>query len=149
MTFVSYDFPLGWWTFGIENGVIVSLSPGKCEKSETCPLSDKAADELDRYFRGMLEKFSVPIAPKGTAFQKNVWSSLCRIPYGETRSYASVAADAGHPSAVRAAANAVGRNPIPIILPCHRVIRTDGSIGGFSLGTELKRKLLQIEKIYL
>lgn len=84
----------------------------------------------------------------GTPFQKDVWRALLKIPYGETRTYAQVAQMSGHPTAVRAVANAVGKNPLPPIIPCHRVIRSDGKIGGYSAkgGIKEKQRLLEQEK---
>jgi len=86
-----------------------------------------------------------PHIPGGTAFQRSVWKAISSIPRGETRSYAWVARKAGRPRAARAAANACGANPVPIIIPCHRVIASDGSLGGFSPGPAVKRKLLALE----
>lgn len=87
----------------------------------------------------------------GTDFQRDVWRALTRIPRGETRTYTELAAMAGHPTAVRAVANAVGRNPMPPVIPCHRVIRSDGGIGGYSAfgGVDAKRELLKSEGVVL
>jgi O-6-methylguanine DNA methyltransferase len=82
----------------------------------------------------------------GTAFQQAVWQALCRIPYGETRSYAWVAGQIGRPRATRAVGSACGANPIPVIVPCHRVIASDGSLGGFSCGLKWKKRLLALEQ---
>jgi methylated-DNA-[protein]-cysteine S-methyltransferase len=102
--------------------------------------------ELDRYFDGRLRKFSVPLALAGTPFQNRVWRELTRIPYGETISYRELASRLDHPRAVRAVGLANGANPIAIIVPCHRVLGTDGSLTGFGGGLPAKRALLELEQ---
>ncbi len=104
-------------------------------------------DELDRYFSGMPVEFeNVPVdESSGTAFQRAAWRELRRIPYGQTRSYCQIASGIGKPRAVRAVGSALGRNPVPIVIPCHRVIRKDGALGGFGAGLGWKRKLLSLE----
>lgn len=101
--------------------------------------------QLRAYFSGELKAFDLPLAPEGTEFQLLVWNSLRRIPYGETISYAQLAENIGNPKAVRAVGLANGCNPIPIIIPCHRVIGSDGSLTGFGGGLPNKRKLLALE----
>jgi methylated-DNA-[protein]-cysteine S-methyltransferase len=101
--------------------------------------------QLGDYFTGKLEKFSVPLDFTGTDFQKKVWAALLTIPYGETRSYADIARQIGHPKAVRAVGAANGKNPISIIAPCHRVIGSNGKLTGFAGGLEAKACLLGIE----
>lgn len=105
----------------------------------------QARDELTAYFDGRRRTFDVPLAPNGTDFQRRVWLALRDIPYGETISYAELARRVGSVAAVRAVGAANGRNPIPIIIPCHRVIGSDGSLTGFGGGIERKRWLLQHE----
>lgn len=102
-------------------------------------------EELDAYFRGQLERFTVPIRPGGTAFQQRVWAELCAIPYGETISYAELARRVGNPKAVRAVGLANGSNPIAIIVPCHRVIGSNGSLVGYGGGLPIKQALLAME----
>ena len=102
-------------------------------------------EQLDGYFAGRRQRFDLPLAPSGTAFQRKVLAALQAIPYGETRSYKEVAAAIGKPRAVRAVGAANGRNPIPIIIPCHRVIGSDGSLTGFGGGLAAKRALLALE----
>ncbi len=102
--------------------------------------------ELDRYFAGRLKKFSTPVAFKGTPFQNAVWRELTRIPYGETVSYLELAKRIKNPKAVRAVGMANGANPIAIIVPCHRVIGSNGSLTGFGGGLPTKRALLDLEK---
>ena len=101
--------------------------------------------QLQAYFRGELEEFDVPLAMEGTEFQIRVWNALRTIPYGETISYAQLAQRIGNPKAVRAVGLANGSNPIPIIVPCHRVIGSDGSLTGFGGGLSTKKKLLELE----
>jgi O-6-methylguanine DNA methyltransferase len=103
--------------------------------------------QLRAYARGQRVTWRVPLTlTTGTPFQRKVWQALRSIPYGETRSYAWVARKIGHPRAARAAGAACGANPVPIIIPCHRVIRADGSLGGFSAGLTWKRRLLYLER---
>jgi len=103
--------------------------------------------ELDAYFSGKRISFTSPIDwLQGTAFQQSVWEALRKIPYGETRSYKDVAQAVERARAYRAVGQAVGSNPVPLIVPCHRVVRSDGSLGGFGSGLPLKRRLLEIER---
>jgi methylated-DNA-[protein]-cysteine S-methyltransferase len=101
--------------------------------------------QLQAYFRGELKEFDVPLAMEGTEFQLRVWKELRAIPYGETISYAQLAGRIGNPKAVRAVGLANGSNPIPIIVPCHRVIGSDGSLTGFGGGLPTKKMLLELE----
>ena len=108
-------------------------------------LADAVQDRLDPYFAGRAVAFDFPVAPSGTPFQQAVWRTLCGIPYGETVSYAEIARRVGRPSAVRAVGAANGRNPIAILIPCHRVIGANGTLTGYSAGLERKRALLALE----
>ena len=101
--------------------------------------------QLEAYFAGELQGFNLPLQPRGTAFQESVWRALREIPYGETRSYGQLAASIGKPKASRAVGAANGVNPIPVIIPCHRVIAASGKLAGFGGGIELKRFLLGLE----
>jgi O-6-methylguanine DNA methyltransferase len=101
--------------------------------------------ELDLYFRGLLQEFKTPIAPAGSSFQRRVWEALCQIPYGQTVSYKAVAEAVGKPRACRAVGSANGANPLAIIVPCHRVINASGEMGGYAGGLERKEWLLQHE----
>jgi len=105
----------------------------------------QAALQLREYFEGGRRSFELPLAPQGTDFQRAAWQALAEIPYGETRSYAQQAAALGKPSATRAVGAANGRNPLPIVLPCHRVIGANGALTGFGGGIEVKRWLLAHE----
>jgi methylated-DNA-[protein]-cysteine S-methyltransferase len=105
-------------------------------------------DELDRYFAGNLTTFTVPLDPaSGTPFQREVWKALTEIPYGKTSSYSGVARAVGRPKAFRAVGSANGRNDIPILIPCHRVIRADGTLGGYGSGLKIKKALLDLEEV--
>jgi methylated-DNA-[protein]-cysteine S-methyltransferase len=105
----------------------------------------EAIAQLEAYFTGRLRRFDLALAPEGTPFQREVWSALTVIPYGETVSYSELARQLGRPAASRAVGAANGRNPIPIIIPCHRVIGADGSLTGFGGGLAIKRRLLDLE----
>lgn len=104
-----------------------------------------AADELSQFFSGHRHDFSVPVKPMGTAFQLSVWRELQTIKWGETYSYRDIAKRLGKPTGSRAVGGAVGRNPIPIFIPCHRIVGANGSLTGFSGGLQNKKKLLECE----
>jgi methylated-DNA-[protein]-cysteine S-methyltransferase len=105
-----------------------------------------ARRQIEEYFAGERTDFDVPLAAAGTAFQQSVWSALCRIPFGETRSYAQVAESLGKPGAARAVGRANATNPICLVVPCHRVIGANGSLTGFAFGESIKRRLLALEQ---
>jgi methylated-DNA-[protein]-cysteine S-methyltransferase len=107
--------------------------------------AELAACQLEEYFAGKRRRFELPLLLGGTAFQRSVWSALASIPYGETWSYAELAAAVGRPTAYRAVGQANGVNPIPIILPCHRVVASGGGLGGYGGGLAMKRALLALE----
>lgn len=102
--------------------------------------------QLEAYFKGKLEAFDLRLAPEGTPFQQKVWGELCKIPYGETVSYGELARRIGNPNGSRAVGLANGSNPIPIIIPCHRVIGSNGKLTGYGGGLHIKEKLLALEK---
>jgi methylated-DNA-[protein]-cysteine S-methyltransferase len=106
----------------------------------------EAARQLDTYAAGERTSFDIALAPRGTPWQRAVWQALLAIPYGETRSYGALAARLGRPGSARAVGAAVGRNPLTILIPCHRVVGADGSLTGFAGGLERKRALLAIER---
>lgn len=105
--------------------------------------------QLDEYFAGTRRAFDLELAPHGTAFQLRVWRALCEIPFGVVRSYGDVARAIGQPTATRAIGQANGRNPVAIVIPCHRVIATGGAIGGYTGGLERKHRLLALEGVEL
>jgi methylated-DNA-[protein]-cysteine S-methyltransferase len=107
-----------------------------------------ARQQLRAYFAGELMQFDLPLAPVGTPFQQLVWQALQSIPYGQTRSYGEIAAQIGRPRASRAVGAANGRNPLPIVIPCHRVIGATGNLTGFGGGLEAKARLLRLEQFH-
>jgi len=120
--------------------------PQAAERKDSHPLLVEAAAQLRAYFRGELREFDLPLEMAGTDFQIRVWNLLVDIPYGETRSYRDVAVALGRPEAVRAVGAANGANPLPIVVPCHRVIGADGKLTGYGGGLRLKRRLLEMER---
>ncbi len=110
--------------------------------------NQKVLSQLKTYLKGELRGFDCPLDMKGTSFEKKVWSALKRIPYGKTRSYKEIAETIGHPKAFRAVGNANGCNAIPLIIPCHRVIESNGGLGGFGHGLKVKKQLLALERAH-
>lgn len=148
MPCLFYDSPIGPMTLVQEGEALTRLDfdvPSQPE--EATPLLLEACRQLREYFAGERKAFALPLAPAGTEFQKKVWAALRDIPWGETRSYGDIARAIGKPTACRAVGMANGRNPLPIFIPCHRVIGTNGSITGYSGGLEKKRFLLRLEGI--
>ena len=142
-----YKSPIGILEIICENGKLVSLKlVDYCEKSnvETNFIKD-IKKQLDEYFLGKRTIFNIKINPAGTDFQQLVWKELQNIPYGETKSYSEIAAATGNKNAQRAVGNACNKNPIMIIIPCHRVISKNNNLGGYTYGSEIKQKLLNIE----
>jgi methylated-DNA-[protein]-cysteine S-methyltransferase len=145
-----------WCDLQVPNGLFLSIEAGPAgvrriefgsrgTTSHSLPVMHETLGQLRAYFARDLRVFDVPLEIVGTDFQKRVWSVLRAIPYGERRSYSQVAGQIGAPRAVRAVGAANGRNPIPIIVPCHRVIGASGSLVGFGGGLEWKRFLLELE----
>ncbi|MBU2699947.1 methylated-DNA-[protein]-cysteine S-methyltransferase [Sporomusaceae bacterium BoRhaA] len=136
----------------VENGMAIIklylnglIAPQDATVKET-PLLREAAMQLQHYLAGKRKSFDLPFAPDGTEFQQNVWSALQVIPYGETRSYVEVAKRVGRPKAARAVGMANNKNPIPIFIPCHRVIGANGKLVGYAGGLDVKQYLLNLEK---
>ena len=117
---------LHFWPEGAHPPAGTRVEPGRDDK-----LGWKIATQLREYFGGTRKTFDLPLAPEGTDFQRRVWAALCRIPAGETRSYGQVAAEMGMPRSPRPVGQANRRNPIPIVIPCHRVLAADGGLGGY------------------
>jgi len=117
-------------------------------QTSTNPLIEKTCKQLDEYFAGKRKTFDLPLSPQGTPFQQTVWKQLQEIPYGQTISYSQEAKAIGHPKACRAVGSANGKNPIAIIIPCHRVIAANGGLGGYASSLENKINLLELEKRY-
>ena len=149
-----YDSPLGPIRLVCEDGSLTGLTFADCRGTESVSKPDEAALSdavrwLDIYFSGRKPEFLPEMRLRGTDFQKRVWTILSEIPYGRTRSYGDIAkelAENGRNMSAQAVGNAVGSNPIAIIIPCHRVIKTDGSLGGYAFGTDIKRRLLELER---
>ncbi len=120
-------------------------TPDREWREDARPLQETIR-QLRAYFAGELEEFDLPLAPQGTVFQRSVWSKLCNIPFGETISYGELARRIGNPKASRAVGLANGQNPIPIIIPCHRVIGSNGKLTGYGGGLPIKEKLLALEQ---
>lgn len=121
------------------------IRPLKFEKEEETQLLKTAAEQLKEYLAGNRQTFDLPLDPRGTEFQKAVWNALLDIPFGEIRSYKQVAEAIGNPKACRAVGMANNKNPILIVIPCHRVIGSDGSLVGYGGGIDLKENLLKLE----
>lgn len=152
MDYFFYESPVGRLTILIEDSIIRGIvfghhvADGKYNEDPVLGL--RIFDEFDSYFSGKTKGFTLKYRPSGTDFQKQVWRELLRIPYGETITYSELAARIGKPSAVRAVATACGSNPIPILIPCHRVIGKDGSLTGYAGGLDNKKFLLDLEKSF-
>lgn len=149
----TYFYPTLLGDIGIEEqqGAIVEVylpneSITKQLNISPTPLTDEAAKQLNAYLAGCLKNFNLPLAPQGTLFQQTIWQLLCKIPYGKTISYKELASLAHRPKAVRAVGQANNKNPIPIFIPCHRVIGSNGQLVGYSGGLSMKETLLYIEK---
>jgi methylated-DNA-[protein]-cysteine S-methyltransferase len=130
---------------GALTGLRFGSGPAAGERADDDPVLARAVSQLTAYFAGERRSFDLPLAPAGTAFQLAVWAALVEIPYGTTVSYGELARRLGSPSASRAVGLANGRNPIAIVVPCHRVIGADGSLTGFGGGMAAKRTLLDLE----
>lgn len=137
--------PIGPLTLEADENAVTAIRFSAGGAQDASPLLDAAEAQLREYFAGARRTFDLPLAPHGTAFQQRVWAALRAIPYGETRTYGELAAAIGNPSASRAVGMANHRNPIPIIIPCHRVIGANGTLTGYAGGLEIKRRLLALE----
>lgn len=143
---LSFESPVGPLTLMEENGRITHLLFRAEEAADEAPVLYQARRELEEYFCGKRRTFSVPLAPQGTPFQKQCWNALLQIPYGKVCSYAQQAAMIGNPKACRAVGMANHCNPLPIFIPCHRVVGKNGSLTGYAGGLDMKRTLLLIER---
>ena len=143
-----YKSPVGILEIVCENNLLISLKlvdNKEQEKPETDFLKN-IKFQLDEYFSGERKYFDIKIKPNGTEFQKKVWTELLKIPYGKTKSYSEIAENIGNKNAQRAVGSACNKNPVMIIIPCHRVISKNGNLGGFAYGNPIKQKLLNTEK---
>ena len=144
MPSLSIPSPVGPLTIEEQDDKIVAISwSNGASRGNGSPLLDEAARQLAAYFEGRLSHFDLPLAPAGSPFEKRVWVAMQQIPYGETRSYGDLATMVG--SAPRPVGRACGHNPIPIVIPCHRVLRSGGVIGNYGGGPEMKARLLALE----
>lgn len=142
------DSPIGPLALTEEDGALVGLRFGAFadEQPQKTPLLHQAARELEEYFRGERRAFTVPLRPQGTPFQLRCWDALLRIPYGETRTYGQQAQMMGNAKACRAVGMSNHRNPLPIFIPCHRVVGSNGALTGYAGGLSVKETLLNIER---
>lgn len=147
---VGRDFaesPVGLLEITSENGFLTGIHPAERAAGDIRrdDITEETKRQLCEYFSGIRKNFDLPIRFCGTDFQRAVWEALTRIPFGETRSYGEIAEKIGNPKACRAAGNAIGKNPLLIVIPCHRVISGNGGIGGFSADMNIKKYLLKLE----
>ncbi len=153
MDLLLFETPVGRMALLGEGEVLTGLrlpnAPLPRIAQRETPLLAEASRQVLAYFSGQLRVFDLPLSPYGTEFRRKVWAALADIPWGETRSYAQIAAAIGSPKAVRAVGQANHHNPIPIIIPCHRVVGSNGALTGYGGGLELKQKLLELEGISL
>jgi len=151
MNYQFLDTPLGRLRLVSDGTHLVTIEfEGRhghnADDQETCdPVLSSCISQLKEYFAGERDRFDLPLSAGGTDFQRAVWAALADIPYGELRSYRDIAQAIDNPAAVRAVGAANGRNPLPIVVPCHRVIGSDGSLTGFAGGLQAKTRLLQLE----
>lgn len=138
---------LGFLTVRSDGENIVSVAFEKCEGNDNLPLLEEAFKQLNEYFEGRRKEFSLPIKPKGTAFMQKVWEEVKKIPYGQTASYEDIALRTGNKRACRAVGMANNKNPVCILIPCHRVVGKNGKLTGYAFGNDIKAKLLEIEKL--
>ena len=146
---LSVPSPIGKLWLQEEDGALVRVSfqpDAASQTEEETPLLGQAKQQLAEYFAGQRQAFDLPLRMQGTPFQQKVWAALRTIPYGETRSYGQIAVQVGNPKAGRAVGMANNRNPIAIIVPCHRVIGANGSLTGYAGGLNVKQELLALER---
>jgi methylated-DNA-[protein]-cysteine S-methyltransferase len=147
--FTTVATPLGPLHVAAHGGAVVALtlaSPDPAwRRDDEAPSLAEARAQLSEFFAGERRAFDLPLALGGTPWQRRVWDAVAAIPFGETRTYASVAASLGRPGASRAVGHANGRNPACIVVPCHRVVGSDGSLTGYAYGLDAKRALLELE----
>jgi methylated-DNA-[protein]-cysteine S-methyltransferase len=145
---MRFETPFGPARVSVDaNGAVTVFSFGAGEDGSGC--NAEVARQVDEFFAGKRQSFDFPLAPKGSEFQKRVWAELVRIPFGETISYGELARRIGNPAASRAVGRANATNPIAVIVPCHRVIGTNGKLTGYAGGIELKDRLLAWERSVL
>lgn len=146
--YAIYPFPFGFLKIGYEGNVITFLKKIEeaSENGTKTILTDQVYTQIMEYLQGKRRVFDFPYELRGTEFQKKVWNQLCKIPYGETRTYKDIAIAIGNPKASRAVGMANNKNPIAIAVPCHRVIGANGTLVGYAGGLDMKAALLELEK---
>lgn len=152
MSSCRYKCPLGNCVLVEEAGALThfyfendAIPDGKIPVKPGTPALAEACRQLDDFFAGKLKKFTVPLAPAGTPFMKKIWKKLCEIPFGKTATYGEIAARAGNPKAARAVGLANNKNPLPVFIPCHRVVGAGGKLVGYRGGLPAKEILLRLE----
>ena len=149
MDFYCFDTPVGYMALAAEEDRLVRVylpnAPTPRLMPRETPLLKKAADEILEYLSGTRKAFDLPLAPECTAFQQKVWQALEHVPFGQVRSYKELAEAVDCPEGFQAVGGALSANPLPILIPCHRVVGADGTPGGYSGGAELKKHLLTLE----
>lgn len=146
MNTACFETKIGYITLTEEDGYLCALTFEKCDRHEETPFLLSCIKEVGEYLAGERKTFDIPLSFHSTPFREAVWRKISEIKYGETVSYSELARAVGNERAVRAVAAACGKNPIAIIIPCHRVIGKDGSLTGFAGGLDIKRKLLETER---
>jgi len=144
---ISFNSPLGFLILGSDGKSIkeISFSEIDLQEQNSCEVLEKCREQLENYFSGKSLAFDLPLSPDGTEFQQKVWTELLKIPYGETITYMEMAVRLGDPKCIRAAGTANGKNPIAIIIPCHRVIGAGNKLTGYAGGIWRKKILLELE----
>jgi len=146
---ISHHFKIGYLHLFSDGKNItrIDFADEELKEHRPCDILETAKKQLHEYFAKTRQIFDLPLLPSGTAFQQNIWNILLQIEFGETKSYEWVSLQHGNKKAIRAAAQAIGKNPIAIVIPCHRVIGKNGSLTGFAGGLRRKRDLLQLENV--
>ena len=149
-TYYTYDSPFGSIIIETDGNAITGIKTGSnakiTGKKEASTLTNVAAKQLEEYFAGKRKRFDLPLNPSGTEFQRSVWKALQNIPYGKTKTYKQIAEMVGNAKACRAVGMANNKNPIWIVIPCHRVIGTNGTLTGYGGGLNMKKRLLELER---
>lgn len=147
-TYFIYRTPMGRVAIESDGAAITHFAFGPVQlagRQHATALTNQASSEVLEYLAGKRIAFEVPVRAEGSAFQREVWAKISEIPYGETRTYAEIAESLGKPGALQAVGQACGRNPIPLFVPCHRVVGSNGKLGGYAFGPTVKKFLLDLE----
>ena len=147
-TYFIYRTPLGRVSIESDGNAVTRFAFGPVQlrgSERACALTNRASSEVLEYLAGKRESFDIPVDAHGTPFQRSVWDAIASIPYGQTRTYAQIAEAVGKPKGLQAVGQACGHNPVPLLIPCHRVVGSNGSLGGYAFGPHVKRFLLDLE----